>query len=279
MYQSGISLNGVGSRAAHNLIHTAPHMAIGFGGNEHVIEFNEIHSVCLESNDAGAIYSGRDWSQRGTIIRHNFFHHTLGFEDRGCVGVYLDDMFCGVHLYGNVFYKVYRAAFIGGGRDNQFENNLFVDCPKALHIDNRAMNWASFHVETTMTDRLKDMPFTESPWKERYPELLKLLEDEPAAPKGNVIARNVFIGEGWNDVTNGAAPFIEMKDNLDNIDPLFVTPGAYEKRETPLATDFALKVESPVYGKGFEPLKLDRMGLFEDSDRASWPVEHVAVKK
>ncbi|HID05914.1 MAG TPA: right-handed parallel beta-helix repeat-containing protein, partial [Armatimonadetes bacterium] len=68
MYRPAIALNGVGNRAVHNLIHDAPHQAIGFSGNDHVIEFNEIHHVCTESNDAGAIYSGRDWTWRGTVI-------------------------------------------------------------------------------------------------------------------------------------------------------------------------------------------------------------------
>ena len=66
-----VSLQGVGNRATCNLIDNAPHQAISFGGNEHLIEFNEIHSVCFESNDAGAIYSGRDWTMRGTVIRNN----------------------------------------------------------------------------------------------------------------------------------------------------------------------------------------------------------------
>ena len=55
-------------------------MAIVFGGNEHLIEFNEIHDVCHESNDAGAIYGGRDWTMRGTVIRYNYFHDISGFE-------------------------------------------------------------------------------------------------------------------------------------------------------------------------------------------------------
>jgi len=89
MYSAGVSLNGVGNRATHNLIDNAPHHAIAFGGNDHRIEFNEIHSVCHESNDAGAIYAGRDWTMRGTVIRHNHLHDITGFEGRGCVGVYL----------------------------------------------------------------------------------------------------------------------------------------------------------------------------------------------
>ena len=46
MYRPGVMLSGVGNRVSHNLIHHAPHSAIIFGGNDHVIELNEIHSVC-----------------------------------------------------------------------------------------------------------------------------------------------------------------------------------------------------------------------------------------
>ena len=107
-----------------------------------MIEFNEIHNVCYESNDAGAIYTGRNWTMRGTVIRNNYLHHISGFEGRGCVGVYLDDMFCGTEISGNLFYRVTRAAMIGGGRDCLVKNNLFVDCKPALHIDARALGWA-----------------------------------------------------------------------------------------------------------------------------------------
>lgn len=278
MYQAGVSLRGVGHRVAHNLIHNAPHMAMSFGGNDHVIEFNEIHSVCYESNDAGAIYAGRDWTERGTVIRHNFMHHVTGFEDRGCVGVYLDDMFCGTAITGNVFYKVYRAAFIGGGRDNVYENNLFIECPKALHIDNRAQNWAGYHVETTMTDRLNAMPYRSPRWKERYPRLVDILEDEPAAPKGNRIARNIFYRSDWDDVYEGARPYIEFEQNFVDVDPHLAGPEVLDDTGTPRATDFRFDHSTPVFESGFEMLLLDKMGLYEDPDRATWPVEH-AVRR
>ena len=35
-----------------------------------------------------------------------------------------------------------RAAFIGGGRDSIVENNIFVDCEPAVHVDARALGWA-----------------------------------------------------------------------------------------------------------------------------------------
>ncbi len=51
-YASGITLGGVGNRAAHNLLHDAPHMAVGIGGNDHVFEYNVVHDVCNASDDA-----------------------------------------------------------------------------------------------------------------------------------------------------------------------------------------------------------------------------------
>jgi len=274
MYRKAISLNGVGNRASHNLIHNAPHMAIGFSGNDHLIEFNEIHSVCYESNDAGAIYAGRDWTMRGTVIRHNYMHDVSGFREEGCVGVYLDDMWCGTEISGNLFYKVTRAAFIGGGRDNTVENNVFVDCNPALHIDNRAQGWASYVVGTTMKERLDVMPYKQPPWSERYPALVNVWEDEPAAPKGNKVVRNVSFGGVWDGVQDGARKYQTIEDNLIDEDPRLVTPERIGNDKEPRAVDFALKQDSPAFRVGFKALPLDRMGLFEDESRASWPVVH-----
>jgi hypothetical protein len=255
MYTPAISLAGVGNRAAHNLIHDAPHMAIGFSGNDHAIEFNEIHNVCLESNDAGAIYSGRDWTMRGTVIRYNYLHEITGFRNKGCVGVYLDDMFCGTEIYGNVFYKVTRAAFIGGGRDCLVENNIFVDCKPALHIDARAMNWASYHVNTTMTERLKAMPYKSELWRKRYPKLVKILEDEPAVPRGNVVRRNICSGGRWLELHSGADKnVVTWEDNLK--DP---QPGFIDKANM----NFQLRDDSRPYKLGFKRIPMEKIGLFE----------------
>jgi len=266
MYRPAISLNGVGQRVASNLIHNAPHMAIQFGGNDHVIEYNEIHSVSYESNDAGAIYAGRDWTQRGTVIRYNYLHHINGFENKGCVGVYLDDMFSGTHIHGNVFEDVTRAAFIGGGRDNIFENNLFVNCRKALHIDARAMNWASYHVDTTMTERLKAMPFQTDLWKSKYPSLQHILEDEPAAPKGNRIDKNIFIGEGWNDVFKDSRDYVNVENNFIRDKYIFASDE--------FKTIHRFRLDPGSTPVGFQTIPLREIGLYWTPHREDWPVEH-----
>jgi hypothetical protein len=268
-YQSGIQLSGVGNRATRNLIHDAPHMAIGFGGNDHLLEGNEIYNVCYESNDAGAIYTGRNWTMRGHVIRGNYLHDINGFQDKGSVGVYLDDMFSSAEITGNLFVNVTRAAFIGGGRDCLVENNIFVDCKKALHIDARAMGWAFQHADDWLAEvaekgTVSGIAYDEPPYSTRYPELPMILDGTPKAPEGNVIRTNIFQGEGWRDVEGKAEPFLTIENNLTDTDPKFVDAHA---------GNYRLEEDSPAYGIGFKALDYDNMGLYESPLRASWPVK------
>ena len=258
MYHPAISLQGVGNRATHNLIHDTPHMAIMFGGNDHAIEYNEIHHVCLESNDAGAIYAGRDWTMRGTIIRYNYLHEIQGFENRGCVGVYLDDMFCGTEISSNLFYRVCMAAFIGGGRDVTITNNLFVDCNPSVHIDARALGWAADTVPTTMMERLQAMPYQDALWRSRYPALAGITGDDPAAPRGNLVARNVSVGGRWINTEDKAKPLVRFEDNLIDQKPDFVRQ---------VGDRWVLPDDSPAYRMGFVPIPLAKIGLYPDSRR------------
>lgn len=260
MYRPAIALNGVGNKARHNFIHDAPHQAIAFSGNDHLIEFNRIERVCLESNDAGAIYSGRDWTWRGTIIRFNLFRDIVGFQNKGCMGVYLDDMLCGTTVFGNIFVNVTRAAFIGGGRDNIVENNVFVDCEPAVHVDARAMGWASYHVETTMKDRLMAVPYKQPPWSEKYPQLVNILEDEPAAPKGNIVRRNICVGGRWLNIEEKAKPYVQFEDNIFGADAESVFVNARKG-------DFRIRTNSIATKVNFKPIPVERIGLYRDKWR------------
>ena len=166
-----ILISGVGIRASNNLIHDHPHCAILFSGNEHVIECNEIHHVCLETGDVGAIYTGRDYTYRGNVIRHNFIHHTGGVG-MGSMGIYMDDCVSGTLIYGNVLWKLHRAVFLGGGRDFRVENNVFVDCDPAVELDDRGLSkspvWHDM-VYKTMKQGLDAMNWRQPPYSTRVP--------------------------------------------------------------------------------------------------------------
>ncbi len=258
-YYPAVSINGVGNRVAHNLMHDSPHSAILLGGNEHLIEFNEIHHVCLEAGDVGAFYMGRDWTQRGNVIRHNYFHDIADSGLHGSRGVYLDDCTSGAAVVGNLFVRVTRAVFVGGGRDNTVENNIFVDCAPAVEVDGRGLDpspvWQNM-VYRTMRERLEAMRHHEPPYRERYPELLALdryYEREGGVPpEGNVIARNISVGGQWLNLVWHAQPeMMDIRDNLVDEDPRFVDAEG---------GDFRLRPDSPALALGFEPIPLERIG-------------------
>lgn len=255
-YQPAVRLTGVGHRVAHCQIHHAPHVGILFTGNDHLLEFNEVHHVCQETDDAGAFYTGRNWTARGHLIRHNHFHH-IGNSMLGVHGahhVYLDDCASGVTIRGNFFEGGNRTAFIGGGRDNVVENNLFIDCDKAIHVDDRGLNWTDRAADGGtwgIYKRLRSVPFTKPPWSVRYPALATILENNPRAPLGNRIERNVIVGGTPYGFRMKDDSVLRMKDNWTGGDPGFVDPA---KR------DFRLRPDSPARKTGFKEIPFDKIG-------------------
>ena len=272
-YRPAVAVNGVGNRIAHNLIHDAPHNAILLGGNDHMIEYNDISRVCLQTGDAGAIYMGRDMTMRGNVIRYNYLHdiqpavrNVPGFFT-DVMAVYLDDCFCGTTVYGNVFFRAGRAAMIGGGRDNTIENNIFVDCNPAIHVDARGRGWASFWFngkDSTIMDRLKEVPYNQPPYSTRYPHLANLLDDDPAEAKYNRIVRNVWFGGRWIEMQDGLTDkVVTFEANLLGEDPGFVGAKLPLAKDapSPAATAFQLKPGSPALKLGFKQLPLGQIGI------------------
>jgi hypothetical protein len=195
-YNPGIGVSGVGQIAQHNKIFDAPHNAIHADGNNHLIEYNIIHDVCLLTGDVGAFYIGRDWTARGTQIRFNFFYNILGPGKLGASAVYHDDENSGVIVYGNVFYNTDRVLLLGGGRDNTFDNNLMINNSICINVDSRGLPGAGPQNNETLYKNLAAVPYKSPPWSTQYPSLANILNDPdgPHAPKGNTFKNNIGIG-------------------------------------------------------------------------------------
>ena len=268
-YTPGIQLHGVGCLASHNLVHDAPHSGIMLGGNEHIIEFNDISQCCLESDDAGSFYSGRDWGARGNLIRFNFFHDIKSslVGSNGVHAVYLDDCLSGETVFGNIFYNISgRAIMCGGGRDNIIENNVIVKCGSAHFTDRRGKEWAvdkpgdSFN----LLEKIKYYNYTQPPWSVKYPKLAAILDngyEQAKDPEGCAIRTNI----GWQNKqwleenclgACGGFKFYTIENNIENQDPLFVN---MEQR------NFKLRPESPAFTlKGFQDIPFEEIGLVKD---------------
>ncbi len=222
----GVEVHGVGQIISNNIISNAPHIGIRFYGNDHVIEFNQIHDVCLETSDAGAIYTGRDWSARGTIIRHNLIYDIKGLNSNSDVmGVYLDDFSSGINIYGNVFSRVHRGVLIGGGRDNNIKGNVFYKNDIPISIDSRGRGWAknSMTKGSELRISLKKVPYQSKIWRRKYPNLEMILLDEPGIPKGNFINSNYMLSSGEVKIDQLAFLHTDIGNNhLLNDNPGFV---------------------------------------------------------
>lgn len=278
-YKTGITVSGVGNRIAHNLIHDGPHMGLSAPGNDHLLEYNEIHNVVYESGDAGAYYVGRDWTQRGNVLRYNYWHNIAGSSSYGGMTIYLDDQHSGHTIHGNLFERCSQAVFIGGGDDNIVTNNVFIECRRAAHIDNRGMGWqqaATDDPDGTLRSRLRAMPIGDEPWKSRYPNLARIHDDEPNIPKRNVYARNISAGGTWDHIHAGTLQYQTVEDNLVfDDDPGWAT---IVRGEDGRPTGLTFKDPEQVRAIGFRPIPVAKMGLYQDERRASWPVHHPVRK-
>ena len=199
-YAAGVSVSGCGITLRANVIHDAPHMAVIYGGNEHVFEYNNVYRVLLETGDAGAYYTGRDWTTQGNVLRFNYTHD-LGAEGElaNTMGFYFDDCDCGDAVYGNIFHNVARGILVGGGRDHPIRNNIFSRCLVGLSIDCRGMTWKHWNSmehggpSWMLEDKAKALSYTNGVWAERYPRLADIMNDYPREPLYNPVEENIFI--------------------------------------------------------------------------------------
>lgn len=184
-YQPAVTLNGVGNVCAHNEIYNSPHEAITYTGNNHVVEYNLIHHVCLLSDDAGAIYAGRSWVWYGNVIRYNCIY-ALGSEGHWPNGIYMDDALSGQEITGNILINVPRFALhLGGGRDLKVTNNIIINAgDRAVSYDDRAREgaledgWFDHAAKDgDMWTALYDSPWQSPVWQTAFPAYKSMTDD------------------------------------------------------------------------------------------------------
>ncbi len=200
-YAGAVNIAGIGHTVRRNKIFDAPHLAILYNGNENLLEDNEVFNVLQETADAGAFYTGRDWTSQGNILRGNYIHD-VGTEStrKGThvSGIYLDDCDSGDIVEYNEIVRAGIGLMIGGGRDNIFRGNLLVENNVGIHFDARGTKWhqhwnnpndPSWHLE----GKAEAMKYKQPPWSTRYPKLAATMDNEPRQPLGTEFIANTLI--------------------------------------------------------------------------------------
>lgn len=138
----GITVNGVGTVVENNILFNLPNSAIRYEGNNHLIRYNEIYNSVNKTTDAGAIYSGRSWSEYGTVVKNNYFHEIgAGLTSEMAAAMFWDDLHSGNEFVGNIVNMNNKTktagAKIGGGRDNIVSGNVFVNATTGVKGQDR----------------------------------------------------------------------------------------------------------------------------------------------
>jgi hypothetical protein len=184
-YTPGVLCSGVGQRIAHNWIHDVPSSALRVGGNDNVIEYNEINRVVLESDDQGGVDMWGDPTLLGNTYRFNYFHHIGKWREPeqapecGQAGIRLDDAISGVVIYRNVFFRCgagrlgFGAIQIHGGKDNIVDANLFANCHWAVSFS----PWPEPRWREFIQPFVNSMEIDRMLYARRYPEMDRLDRD------------------------------------------------------------------------------------------------------
>ncbi len=267
-YKAGVNIDGVGNRIQNCRIHDCPNSAIYLHGNDHLIEYNEVYNACLYADDHGFFYLGRDPSERGNLLRYNFWHHSsIGPDAHGGVyGIYNDDGACSTKVYGNVFYKAAKSGVMkyGGGHDMELENCILIDCPAPISADARMKGWAKKTVEKggLFDQRLALVKHDRPPYSQKYPKLVNYWNEDPADPKRNTFKNNIVISQDINRMNKSLnTPYVNVEDNyISKDDPGFVDIELM---------NFKLKENAAAYKKlpNFKPIPFEKIGLYKDRHR------------
>ena len=230
-YQPAVALHGVGNICSNNEMVNSPHEAITYTGNNHIIEYNEIHNVCLLSDDAGAIYSGRSWIWYGNIIRYNCIYN-IGSENHHPDGIYLDDALSGQIVYGNLLVNIPKNAIhIGGGRDNFVSNNIIINAGSSpIYFDDRAREGALNNGWFThanlqngaMWKNLDDSPWQSELWQSTFTEYKNCTTDVSRAdtkeffanPSSTITNNLIFERKAYiGNIVDNAYKFSTIENN------------------------------------------------------------------
>jgi len=260
-------ITGSDNRIAHNTIWDTPRYAISLKtldetrqSHRNTVEYNDLRRTNLETNDTGAIETlGRDQQDTGNIIRYNLILDSVGMTSTpdGRIitpyfswGIYLDDYSSGTTVYGNIVARTVNGGIcVHGGKNNLFENNIFLDASvEQIRLQPR-------------DDFMQGNRFVRNIVVYSKPEASLIFSWDTRRDRFSEWDYNLYWlrGADLRTISRRITPFGTFADWLNAgfdahsvvADPLFVAP---EK------DDYRLRPDSPAYRLGFKPIPVEKIG-------------------
>lgn len=222
-----VIINGCGITLSNNLICDLPHWAVQYGGNDHIIEKNEVYACILESADAGVFYCGRDLTLYGNVLQNNYVHDIRRFDgETGILVFYQDDMASGITVRNNILQRVTGGILNGGGWNNTLTGNVIIDgfANSALAPLCDARGYGT-HGEALRTDfwnssegqSVAAIPYESESWLNKYPQVKAHVDaEERHIPFNTTVTNNIisnYMREKSGDIAPQVRDYGNVKDN------------------------------------------------------------------
>lgn len=216
-----VELYGCGHKFIHNNMSRATYQGVYYSGNDMEIMYNEIHDVVQETDDAGAVYCGRNSLTQGSVIAYNYIHEIGSVEElvfgHQC-GIYWDDHMVGQTAYNNIIKDVNKNIYTNG-IGSTFRDNTSID----LHRGGLEFKNGGASQNTTDTSIIGFGSVIANPdiYYNKYPNLKAIIEmmktghTNPELAKFSVITGNLDVNSAGNITGSNALTYATFKNNIE----------------------------------------------------------------
>lgn len=190
LYSAAINVNyAIGAYVAYNKVHDCPHVGIQYGGNNNILEYNEMYDVDKNYTDMGAFYSfgiTRGWESRGNKVRHNYIHDAPKAN-----GIYLDEYASGDSINYNIVANTVMGLYNHYGYFNVWANNITID--NTYPITSMAEATTDSYYAANM-DSLRKIWGLSAIYRKAYPEVSDMV---------SVVRNDNYSSHIWPQVIGG----------------------------------------------------------------------------
>ena len=278
LYSAAVDVsNAIGTYVAYNKIHDSPHVGVLFGGNNNVLEYNEVYDVVKKYTDMGAFYrynTSRAWTARGNKLHANFIHDAPLAN-----GIYEDDYSSGDSSAYNIIANTSLATFNNYGYFNAFVNNIYVHDTYPITCMVEATSDAQY---VQSYDSLKKIWNGSAAYKKAYPECVDMV--------GSASRNAAYTSRIW-PVASGNV-FVSNPGVLSNIDDsqlfglggitnaLFAQLGAvFTKWGLVFENNFKLVGKMTNMNAPFSMDSLRSSGAFGHSNGTDWHIYRIGLHR
>ena len=278
VYSAAIDVSSaVGTYVAYNKVHDCPHVGIMHGGNNNILEYNEVYDVVKKYTDMGAFYKFQKtptgWIARGNKIRRNYIHDAPRAN-----GVYEDDCASGDSIDHNIIANVVMATYNHNGYFNSWSNTIYFGNAYPATNMVETPGSAGYQQRHASLGKLWN---NSSAYKNAYPEVGDMVGAAGTNNKYSSriwpsITGSVFVGAGSLSNVNGDKLFND--DGTTNAD--YAATGAPFKKDNVVFKNnrrFSARLQQPII-----PFRIDSLraaGVFAMTGDSDWHINRIGLHK